>query len=387
VNTGKPGRNDPCHCDSGKKYKKCCLDKDQLRSGSILPFIATPFKLPPHTSNQRRGIAQANLTKIKKGFTLARQCTYPGCTVRAIGSHTLSKVWLDTMAEKGHLYIYDNKGLNPIDVVREGKGVISKFTGFCSPHDTSLFLSLDTLDVTITASAALAQYYRVLCRAITLKLNQSQIFRDSAKDMFGEHAGFEFQTLPLAQNNDVVPVLSKTKSLIELELGKEAKYFTHFFVKFKTVTPLIGAGILQPQEDLEGNFFNNQILGNLSFMGMSIFPQSYGTLVLFSWANETEWAAIKFIDNLQTIDPARLGALLIRYQLIYNDNLALKISFYDQLAADVKAWMLELFMDAVRMDGNPASSRPHLYAASPHDIHFDLEFMEMGFCKDATAQP
>jgi tetratricopeptide (TPR) repeat protein len=24
----KPGRNDPCPCGSGKKYKKCCLDKD-----------------------------------------------------------------------------------------------------------------------------------------------------------------------------------------------------------------------------------------------------------------------------------------------------------------------------------------------------------------------
>ncbi len=24
-----PGRNDPCHCGSGKKYKQCCLDKDE----------------------------------------------------------------------------------------------------------------------------------------------------------------------------------------------------------------------------------------------------------------------------------------------------------------------------------------------------------------------
>ncbi|MFQ5796612.1 MAG: SEC-C metal-binding domain-containing protein, partial [Candidatus Bipolaricaulia bacterium] len=23
------GRNDPCPCGSGKKYKKCCLPKDQ----------------------------------------------------------------------------------------------------------------------------------------------------------------------------------------------------------------------------------------------------------------------------------------------------------------------------------------------------------------------
>jgi hypothetical protein len=29
VLTKKLGRNDPCHCGSGKKYKKCCLDKDQ----------------------------------------------------------------------------------------------------------------------------------------------------------------------------------------------------------------------------------------------------------------------------------------------------------------------------------------------------------------------
>ncbi|MCC5890622.1 MAG: SEC-C domain-containing protein [Alkalibacterium sp.] len=25
----KLGRNDPCHCGSGKKYKKCCLVKDE----------------------------------------------------------------------------------------------------------------------------------------------------------------------------------------------------------------------------------------------------------------------------------------------------------------------------------------------------------------------
>ena len=25
----KPGRNDPCPCGSGKKYKNCCLAKDE----------------------------------------------------------------------------------------------------------------------------------------------------------------------------------------------------------------------------------------------------------------------------------------------------------------------------------------------------------------------
>jgi hypothetical protein len=25
----RPGRNEPCHCGSGKKYKHCCLEKDE----------------------------------------------------------------------------------------------------------------------------------------------------------------------------------------------------------------------------------------------------------------------------------------------------------------------------------------------------------------------
>ncbi len=27
-----PGRNDPCHCGSGKKYKQCHLDKDEAKA-------------------------------------------------------------------------------------------------------------------------------------------------------------------------------------------------------------------------------------------------------------------------------------------------------------------------------------------------------------------
>jgi hypothetical protein len=29
MSAGKPGRNDKCHCGSGRKYKQCCLEKDE----------------------------------------------------------------------------------------------------------------------------------------------------------------------------------------------------------------------------------------------------------------------------------------------------------------------------------------------------------------------
>jgi hypothetical protein len=30
----RPGRNDPCHCGSGRKYKQCCLAKDGARASA-----------------------------------------------------------------------------------------------------------------------------------------------------------------------------------------------------------------------------------------------------------------------------------------------------------------------------------------------------------------
>lgn len=30
-----PGRNDPCHCGSGKKYKKCCETKDETKEHKV----------------------------------------------------------------------------------------------------------------------------------------------------------------------------------------------------------------------------------------------------------------------------------------------------------------------------------------------------------------
>ena len=32
----KTGRNDPCHCGSGKKYKRCCLEKDEAATSALV---------------------------------------------------------------------------------------------------------------------------------------------------------------------------------------------------------------------------------------------------------------------------------------------------------------------------------------------------------------
>lgn len=41
--TEKVGRNDPCPCGSGKKYKNCCLKNEQQKQGGISPLGKRKF--------------------------------------------------------------------------------------------------------------------------------------------------------------------------------------------------------------------------------------------------------------------------------------------------------------------------------------------------------
>ena len=41
----KIGRNDPCHCGSGKKYKSCCMNKERPTTGKK-KFKATLLSQP-----------------------------------------------------------------------------------------------------------------------------------------------------------------------------------------------------------------------------------------------------------------------------------------------------------------------------------------------------
>lgn len=67
------GRNDPCHCGSGRKYKHCCLAKDEAAERAeraketepVAPAAAEPPHVPPgtaarHETRQPWKRAQAN---------------------------------------------------------------------------------------------------------------------------------------------------------------------------------------------------------------------------------------------------------------------------------------------------------------------------------------
>jgi hypothetical protein len=78
----EPGRNKPCHCGSGRKYKHCCLDKNyavvrekcaaasKKNMGATLPPAAEAPRSPAPEDNKPAGAAQGALSKVKNRLFL-----------------------------------------------------------------------------------------------------------------------------------------------------------------------------------------------------------------------------------------------------------------------------------------------------------------------------
>lgn len=68
----KPGRNDPCPCGSGKKYKSCCLGKaPSLKLKHKVSVISGTKKEAPNLMNRAFGDAIEETPKDNLLFTQA----------------------------------------------------------------------------------------------------------------------------------------------------------------------------------------------------------------------------------------------------------------------------------------------------------------------------
>jgi hypothetical protein len=50
----RPGRNEPCHCGSGRKYKHCCLEKDEAAAAAARATTAAAQPAEPAREAPRR---------------------------------------------------------------------------------------------------------------------------------------------------------------------------------------------------------------------------------------------------------------------------------------------------------------------------------------------
>ncbi len=94
----RPGRNDPCHCGSGKKYKRCCGAADdeadalarkrasQIRGFSYEEAPAELMALRERTEREQRGVREYLARNFGVLINVVKPVEFEGRTVWAIGS-------------------------------------------------------------------------------------------------------------------------------------------------------------------------------------------------------------------------------------------------------------------------------------------------------------
>jgi methionyl aminopeptidase len=91
----KIGRNDPCPCGSGKKYKKCCFDKGDTHFADYGKFYQTRFNIHLKTNEEIEGIKKAGKLAIEL-LDLAETLLHPG-----IKTNDINNVLHEYTLEKG----------------------------------------------------------------------------------------------------------------------------------------------------------------------------------------------------------------------------------------------------------------------------------------------
>ena len=163
----KIGPNDKCHCGSGKKYKKCCRQKDICEQMGVIGII--------------RG------SKIK-------QCLHPDskcCSGGIIRAHSIqnSKI-LKAIASEGKLLMFHPKLSQPFEEITEyGRGEATTFTGFCKHHDKVLFEPIEDHIFDKSSKHVFLYTYRCFAKEYHSKKEAALSVINMEKELFKKNAG------------------------------------------------------------------------------------------------------------------------------------------------------------------------------------------------------
>lgn len=326
----KTGRNAPCWCGSGKKYKKCHLLREQEE--------------PIH------------LWQIEKEFKRVlsrRQCLAPSawtndCSTQISRAHTVPRSGsLARIARDGHVYGFrgsvmdlENTG-GVIEPRLVGINKASTFTGFCSGHDRSIFSPVENADFRGTLEQCFLLCYRGLVREIFEKQAMASLMplnrkMDRGKSIDQQHAiqanmddvetGY---SLAAADDKYLKHIYDDT--LVTRSYHRARAYF----IELAEPPPVMCSSALCPEEDFEGN--EMQDLDDYDRVPHSISLTSFhggkhGAVVL-SWIDEHDPVCIPFVKSLHRIRDSALTSALIKLLFMPVGNVYIQPQWWEALSS------------------------------------------------------
>lgn len=346
----KMGRNEPCWCRSGKKYKKCHLGRDEQ------PRVRRQDALEASRRTRRE-----------------RTCFHPDASAEScgsvIGAHSVQRSGggLAAIALKGHVYGH-KLDLGGIDKTGGrvapkliGIGDASTFTGFCDRHDSQLFKPLEDDAFHATQEQLALLGFRALCRDLMAK--RSALALNPFLKETGDRA------LPLLdqlmwQRRMLEHEGGNTLALIDLDHAADglrdairSRDFSeiHALAYFFDRTPaMLASSPLTPEFDFEGRLLqdlNDQTITADVLTFSMIGDGDGGGAAVFSWIGEPP-AVLSFISSLERISTEALPHRLVQFTLECFENAFWSPTWWDSLDESTRTSLTD------RMNAQLDGARP-----------------------------
>ena len=354
---GGLGRNDPCWCGSGKKFKKCHLRRDQDIPGN-------PYE---------------TLKKLKE-YNRKRVCLHPesgpsNCSEKIIKAHTIQRGRsLKQISEDGHVlgFATDAASLNKtngqIDVKPFGTKTASTFNGFCSYHDNETFAPLEDGPFRATAEHCFLLGYRALCRELYQKataldamefLRLQDQGRQPHEQLYWQHS---MDRVESGQNAGYRDLIARKKSFDAVLLKRSFCDAGFFAVETQEIPDVMASFGVTVQFDFQGTRLQDlsDLDKRLESIYVSIIAGARGGAIVFSWLTETTGASEAFVRSLNEFRDEDLPDSIVRLVFEHSENTYFRPRWWRSLGDGIRNALLNRITRAVdlRVQRNPMCLRP-----------------------------
>ncbi len=336
----KLGRNDPCWCDSGVKYKKCHLDREkQSKPG-------------------KKEIGQRFLSAFNKGFCLHPKASPRTCSRKIISAHTIQRNGdLDVIAKNGHVYSIIKHGpmfgrsiLHGTSSTANKVGVkkASKFRGFCSKHDNELFAPIEKKTFRATTEQIALLGYRAVCYELFMKkclLRLDPTLRDMDKghpisDQLRLQNALDWQYSGAKKGLEEI-TLHKT-SYEDMLLNNNFANLGYYVVVFASAPEMVCSGSTQATHNFLGNKIADLVrldvpVGSIT---LSLIATDEGGAAVFTWPSNHS-GCHNVMMTFNGLSGGKQPHAIVRFTFDFFENTYISPEWWDGLDKRVQDVLIE----------------------------------------------
>ncbi|NTU49663.1 MAG: hypothetical protein HGA87_01990 [Desulfobulbaceae bacterium] len=368
----KIGRNDPCPCGSGKKYKKCCL-VGRHHSVDFMEKFRDLSTLSKDELKRKYGDIFKPDTETKQIFAkfhklayheLNIPCFHPNqqeCSSKTIKAHSISKSLLKRLMDStNHVAMFGasfKPDIPPLAGIRcIGINDATVFTGLCSKHDNATFKLIDTSDpVAFDVECQFLMCYRALLKELFAKTRQFEISKRQV-ELINTETNPESPVVPFAvlysygcyvathflglMKKNFEAVLQSRDFLGCLEYGVR---------KISVSVPISVCTLFSPVKDSGGNVINDlrDYKEMPKYFFLTIIPSATETYVFYATLKHQTSMLASYVNPLQSLDGPEVFDYLSEMILKYAENFVMSPLHWDKFRQEKKAEIERLFNQTI----------------------------------------